>query len=408
MKSCLFLLGFACIAAFVSAQNPKFDKDFETAKSKLGNMTYGQAEKYFTKFVKKYPEEGDGWSILINIQHYLYTKSDESSTGFTITTTDGNGNTIEDSELAASLAELLGSSPKTRAKRKLLYTCRKATAYSVDAFTASVMLRQLLVDEEVDTNIASDAEEFFLDAENEFLNENYSRAIAYYSKALEIDSNYFKAYLYLGDTYYAQEDYAQAIVYFKEAKKRFPQLIEPRKFLIDALLNTSAYEAALKEVKEALLIYPDLILFYRMNACSQGLGLSMELAKVERGVVPNETEMDYEADEKGFHRKPNAKSVWYYYQQAYKEARNKADADGILAEGNGLTTSVYAEVYAWEEMLKVAPAEQFKTARKMQEKGYLDCYVLISNFHQDNYEQYLHLVKNNRAKAEAFFDLVVF
>jgi hypothetical protein len=55
-------------------------------------------------------------------------------------------------------------------------------------------------------------------------------------------------------------------------------------------------------------------------------------------------------------------------------------------------------------MLGKASATEFETARQMQEKGFLDCYVFINCFHNDFYQQYKHFVANNREHINKYFD----
>jgi len=42
-------------------------------------------------------------------------------------------------------------------------------------------------------------------------------------------------------------------------------------------------------------------------------------------------------------------------------------------------------------------------ARKMQEAGFLDCYVLVTCYHIDFYDQYLDFVTKNKAKVVDYY-----
>jgi hypothetical protein len=54
-------------------------------------------------------------------------------------------------------------------------------------------------------------------------------------------------------------------------------------------------------------------------------------------------------------------------------------------------------------MLKNSTDPLLEEARKMQKDGYLDCYVLISCFHFDFYDQYADFVAKNREKVTEYY-----
>ena len=45
-------------------------------------------------------------------------------------------------------------------------------------------------------------------------------------------------------------------------------------------------------------------------------------------------------------------------------------------------------------------------ARKMQTKGYVDCYAMVSCFHQDFYSQYKNFSEMNKQRIRDYFDVL--
>ena len=102
--------------------------------------------------------------------------------------------------------------------------------------------------------------------------------------------------------------------------------------------------------------------------------------------------------------KTNSK-IWKTYQNAITEIKDYCDDKGIITKSNSITKAKYLEVFAWEKMLaqKNLPKE-FEFAKKMQELGYLDCYVFISMFQYDFYDQYKDFARNNRKRIKTYIE----
>ncbi len=54
-------------------------------------------------------------------------------------------------------------------------------------------------------------------------------------------------------------------------------------------------------------------------------------------------------------------------------------------------------------MLKDSKDESLAEARRMQDAGFLDCYVLVTLFHPDLYGQYRDFAANNRDKIVRYY-----
>jgi hypothetical protein len=99
-------------------------------------------------------------------------------------------------------------------------------------------------------------------------------------------------------------------------------------------------------------------------------------------------------------------SPWFYYQAAKQEVVKFADASGVLLP-NDSTKERYLETYCWKRMLDSADANTFAFARLMQELGYLDCFALVTQFHQDLFPQYVAFVNNNEDKVKKYYYLLI-
>lgn len=374
-------------------------KKYEKAVKLFDDAKLEEADKILSKLTVKYPWQSQIWDMLAKVRYYDYLYAANNKSGKTITvTTNKDGD--ENDPLAKMLADMLNASidPSAAKKRLFINTCREATQKAYLASYASVLLRNMLVDEKVDTAVDPAAKEQFNLAEDEFGKGNYNSAIKYYKKALDFDSTYYKAKLYLGDAYYMKKDYAIAVRYFKEAMRVQPNQLEPRKFAVDALYYLGSYEEALSECKDAIIVFPDVVMFDKMEMIADELKMKFDKHWIARGVLPNKI---------GEKRSGTENKAWKPYVMAHDKIMPVCDERGVITKTTPLTTARYAEVFAWEELLKNSPTTSFTEARKMQNLGYLDCYVFISQFHIDIYDQYIDFAANNRERIIKYFDLLV-
>jgi tetratricopeptide (TPR) repeat protein len=235
--------------------------------------------------------------------------------------------------------------------------------------------------------------------ETAFQKQNYTEAIAHYQKAIDLDSVFYKAILYIGDAYYSKQDYTVATQYFRKAIELRPELLDPRKYLVDALCQMKAFQEAETEVIDALIVYPDVGLFLKLQEVAKARNKHFERHWMERGVFPN-TVGDQPLNEKG-------DRDWMEYINGFSLIEKYCNKDGIIIQKNELTKSHYAEVFSWEYMLKKTAPDKFLFARKMQQAGYLDCYVMLSEYHFDFNAQYQHFAKHNKDRLRSYFELIM-
>jgi tetratricopeptide (TPR) repeat protein len=411
MKSIYLSLLFCCFShCLLLAQSNPLDKKLEKAKELVNKGKVEKADEFLVDLLKEHPDYGDGWDYLVKLRYEAYEdskKSDNLFANLTITTTDKQGKAIKNDSLAGELTQLLSNvSPSKTAFNKFLYTARLATASSLDADASSYYLRILMVDQEVDTAVSKKALKFFDDAEEEFSKKNYNSAAKLYQRAIEIQPDFYKASLYLGDCFYFLEDYLNAIKYFKSASEKFPTFLEPRKYLIDAYYKQGLFQEAINESINSFKVYPDFSIYNKLENATYYNNKIVDIRWTPRGCLPNKVPAD-SLVKKYNEYTPEGETVkgpWTAYKNALQPIKNYCDAKGKIVKPNNLTTSKYLEIYSWEEMLKNNPNDTLlEEARRFQKDGYLDCYVMIYCFHHDFYEQYLDYVKNNDGRIQEYF-----
>lgn len=411
MKRNLSILVLLLAFFAATAQTNKLDKDLDKANELIRDGKYADADKYLVKLLDKNPDFGKGWDLLVELRYQQYTDSKKDPNLFggnmRVTVTDKNGkDTIKNDSLANKLMAMLNSiSPVQQAYNKFLYTAREATLMTTDCYASSFYLRALLVDINVDSNVNEKALKYFNEAESNFTDKNYEKAATLYKRALEEQPGFYKASLYLGDTYYEMGYYADAATAFMASVQKFPYLLEPRKYLIDAYAKLNQYDNALNTAIESMTVYPDYSDEEKLSDAAYFLSRKVNITWTPRPVFPNKIEDTANPDLNAYtpDKELEAKKPWTYYEAALDKIKGYCNNKGIIVKPNPLTQSRYLEVYSWEEMLANSNDPQLDEARKMQKAGYLDCYVLVTCFHQDFYPQYLDFVSKNRDKVMQYF-----
>lgn len=390
------------------SQTNELEKKLEKAYELAKKDKLDEAEEYLEKLLSKEPSFGDGWDLLAKIRYKRYQSSksmDGLFSGMTITTKDKDGNEVKNDSLAKKMAELLASSkPSKTAYSKFIYTARRATLESDDAYHCSFYIRSFLIDYDVDTNVNKKALKYYSNAEEAFGKKNYNEAAKHYQRALEEQPSFYKASLYLGDSYYFLGNYVTAINSFKDCVQKFPRFLEPRKYLVDAYYKEKLYANAFDEAVKSMYVYPDLSMRVKMEDAAFMNGKKVEIFGTARKVFPNQVKINSDLNlytDKNF---PKKSESWSHYTAAFDNVRKYCDDKGRL-KSNPVTQAKYLEVYCWEEMLKkTADDRSLDEARKMQSLGYLDCYVLVSCFHYDIYDQYLDFAEQNKERIVDYFN----
>jgi tetratricopeptide (TPR) repeat protein len=304
----------------------------------------------------------------------------------------------EDSKINDSTMQALVNRFKEEKKQHFLDVCRMSTLESY-SYSGEIYLRIMTVDYTPDTLVSDQALKFFNEGERYFASKQYESAQKEYRKALTADSTFYKATLYLGDTYWILENPDSALFYYELARDMHPDLLEPRKYIVDALTDQGLYYRAKKECIDAICIYP-------------GLDMKLKLLKILE--IENKRLNDRRFLRAFFPNNPNTNQgelsgVWADYRKAKSEVSRYTNEEGII-EDNGVTKDKYLEVYSFRRMLdenvdKELPGE-LQFALKMKEEGYLEPYVFISMFHVDIYPQLRHYmsIEENVEKSKDYIE----
>lgn len=411
-KQSLLSLLLIFLVTVVYSQTNNLEKKLEKAYKYCDKNKYEDADKYMVELLEKNPQYGDGWDLLGKIRHKMYENEKESDNIFgniTVTTNDSSGIKKNNNDsLANVFMEMLSNfKPSKTAYKKYIFTLRKATLFSNEAYYSSMALRIDLFDIEVDSNITSKAMKYYDIAEKEFQNKNLEKASKYYKRALEEQPGFYKAYLYYGDMFYLSGDIVNAIKIFKEIIEKYPDLLEPRKYLTDTYAKDRLYKNALDEAIKTMYVYPDLSMANKLSDAAFLNNQKLNIEWTPRQVFPNIMGKDSIAENINSDIKkeiPLAKDPWIYYESAYNKIKDYCNEKGKIVKINKLTNAKYMEVYSWEEMLANSKDPSLDQARKMQADGYLDCYVLVSCFHYDLLSQYLDFASKNQTRIVEYYN----
>jgi len=295
----------------------------------------------------------------------------------------------------------LANIPYDAYKEDLIANARIATRFLEEADSASTYLREFLVDTlNVDSNINTNAIEKYEEGIAEYDDGNIIEAIKLFKKALNIEPNYFSALLKLGDSYYKINKDTSAMRQYYTASILRPNRPEPFKRLAIAYSNQGNYTEAAAKIIEAIMVYPEPSYMQLLKQFVQKTGQDFNTQWIQREVYPITTLHVYEeiiVDDK---------SPWWHYQAAKQKVYSYFNAQGIVLP-NDITRERYIEVYGWKKMLNNSSPSKFLFAREMDRLGFLDCYVLISLFHQDVYTQFTDLAKYQPEKIKKYFYLLI-
>ncbi|MBD3637065.1 MAG: hypothetical protein HUJ25_06930 [Crocinitomicaceae bacterium] len=304
----------------------------------------------------------------------------------------------EDQEELDSTLNAILEGMKTAAESRFINVCRRSTLES-SSHTADTYLRVYLVDYDPDTLVSEEGEEFFEKGEEYFTEERYEMAELEYRKALDADSIYYKAVLYLGDSFWARENPDSAMYFYELAKSMHPKLLEPRKYIVDALMDQGLYYRAKKECLDAFCVYPGFDMKLKFQQILNVENKWMNDHRFIRYFYPNDISKEDQGDLPG---------IWTDYREAKKKISKYCNEDGIIEE-NGITNDKYLEVYSLRYLLEEHQNDlpsYLEFAWKMKEEGYLEPYVFISLFHVDIYSQFEHYMadEGNCKKSKEYVE----
>jgi tetratricopeptide (TPR) repeat protein len=414
MKHLTLCMVLVCLISSVAiSQTDPLMKKLDHARELYSGGKPEKAESYLEAFLEDHPDHGKGWDLLVAMRKQDYARSKELRleglfSNLVITTKDKDGKEIpaDQDTTAARLKALMSEiSPGEQARQKYLYFLRQALAHSNEAVGASAMFRIENVDVDVDSNINRKALRYYEEGEKEFTNRNYQAAAKHYRRALEEQPGFYKAKMYLGDAWYGSENYAEAAETFKSCISLYPDLLEPRKYLTDAYAKMHLYEQSLEAAIAAMAVYPDCSMTMKLDDAAYLSNKQVDIRFTARGALPLEPGSPLLEKSLNAYRPADRKidGPWIHYDAAAATLKDRYNGSGILKNDADGTAERYLDVQRWSEMLRKSSDVTLAEARRMQQAGYLDCYVLVTCYHPDIYPQYRHFAANNSDKIKRYY-----
>lgn len=405
MKANIFVLTISLLLTFSTSKAEITKKDvkhFNKSIKMYSKGKYDKAIELISPIVQRNPRNATLWAYKIEYLYRDYLSTKNQGSYFVVTSSDLSS--------AKMLQELLNAALGYSIKKaKLLQAIRDCTRFCDDPVLedASMVLRTEFIDRKykVDTAISDEAKEIYKEAEQSFWEKNYNDAAELYYEALELEPEYYKARLYLGDSYYLLKEYERAAPIFAECAERFPDLLEPQKYYADALEGMEEWEKAMDAAIEGVLRFPGTGMFRRMEDYAEKMGKEFNREWVARPCPVNVAKDTVDEEDLHLDLYPE---YWKYYVEAKGKIARYTDKEGLLST-NSLTDYSTLEAYCWDYMLERADEdiEELAVAREMKENGTLEEYVLISLFHYDLYDQFKHYVTNNKVESVAYLNSLV-
>lgn len=227
---------------------------------------------------------------------------------------------------------------------------------------------------------------------------DYAMAEETFLEVLREMPEYYRARMMLGACYYLQGKMGKAINELNEASTSKTKMPDACLWLTDVYIAQNRLNEARETCVEGIMRFPSAALFNRLQKIDSALGHKFDRHWVSRDYAINTWKLKSD--------KAPTDLVWKPYRQSLDRIRPYCDSSDIIVRPNDYTTSKYMEVYGWEQLLRYNKSPEFDIARKMQAKGFLDCYVLISMFHADLYRQQQHLVRANPDKVKQYLEML--
>lgn len=399
-KLYLFIALLAFLPLHVSAQLTKSEMKIYKKSEKLYNKNkYSDAIEKFEPLVYAHPNECNVWGVMLKYQQAKYVTTKNMFANLSFTVSDDDTSSEASKQMMRELADMISNMPKYQ----YLGSLKTSVLRCRNDYNAQIILRALTVDirNNPDTAISNVAKDHVSTAEESFQQGDYENAIKYFKKALAKQPDYYQAIVHLGDCYYAQKKYDKAAEYFKNAATKWPKMLEAHKYLTDALLEQGDYEDAMDACLKGIMCYPMDDMFERYEKASKETTGSFDRRWIVRGAKVASWNKQY------FYTELPVEGSWLIYDSAKSDIKAYCDSTtGIITKENDITKASYLEVYAWEKMLKTAEGSEFDFAKKMRDKGFLDCYVLISLFQVDLYDQQQDFVTKNPEKVKEYMKLL--
>lgn len=321
---------------------------------------------------------------------------------------DENGDTIrrltrEEKAMKKQLKHLtdLAQIPYEGYESDFIANARKSTLELNCLDSACYYLREFMVDTlPIDIDVTEASEEAYLNALADLKERNYLAASKQLEKAISVSPDYFHARLKLAEVFYSMNKDSLAFEHLKYLMVHNTDRPEPFEKAANHFYQKGDYEKALVSIIDAITVYPNYDYFRFLELVSIKKGVELNTQWIKREVYPLSNASSFEE----IIAEP--KTPWWQYQAVKQEIHDKYDSLGI-ALPKVRASEPYMEIYAWKRMLNNTSREYFPFARAMDKIGYLDCYIFITQFHQDIYSQFKDWAPKNRERINKYFFLLI-
>jgi tetratricopeptide (TPR) repeat protein len=285
--------------------------------------------------------------------------------------------------------------------KMLIDAARKITLRTEGCDSASAILYRYYVDTfDKHKEYKQSAIDLLEEGDESFMLMEYGKALTQYNAAMGIEPEFYAAYIKMADAYARLREDSMAIVYYNAAIELRPKVTDAYFRLANYFYKKGEFQQSLDFTLICILLYPEQKFFTMVKSIAQQTAHEFKSQWQPREVFPILPGGDIDEI------LASEKSPWLFYQAAKRDFGSYAEPTGLL-RFNELSAEKYLEVNAWINMLdSVKDLKQFEFARQMRKIGYLDCYVLITMFHHDVYQQYRHLVESNPAKVKSYLKML--
>ncbi|MEW6468248.1 MAG: hypothetical protein AB1458_04950 [Bacteroidota bacterium] len=403
LSAALLFVLVTCLSATAQQQDNFTSKEVKTYKKSVKYFEKAQkaegdkAYTYYNKAISTlkpvldaHPKNEQLWDVMVEYYYYRYSTEENMVEFLRAFQKYGvkNAKTAEEKAIYQNMK--IDTTKMYEYKVSLLDMCRQATFNCEKPEYASIYIRLLSIEPKYRPEISDEAQEKFSEAGKEYRSKNYLGAVKLYKEAYKLDSTYYRAVLYIGQSYANNTDYDNAIPWLEKAITMMPEKLEGRKYLVDVYMEQRKDQKAYDECINAILVHPDIGMFIRLETIAKRLGKEYNRRWITRDFEPNKS-LQVPAD-----------SPWKYYYEAKKNIAPYCDASGVIVKENSLTKQKYMEAYCWEYMLQNTSDTRFSFAKKMMDAGFLDCYVLVSMYHVNVNDQFIDFAKNDADKIRKY------
>ena len=327
--------------------------------------------------------------------------SDEERNEFKKLNSGSNNKIDKKTQRKLKIIESFAQIPYDQYLYNLIQNARNATRLFINADSSSLYLRKFLSDTmNVNEGVSDEAWSEYIKGMEQLYDKVIPAAAKHLENAVELDPNFYTAHLKLGDVYYLMNKDTASIQQYKYASQTAPDKSEPFEKLAIMQYNRGRYTDAAATMITAIMKYPMSHYTALLKRIIEKTGLGFDPQWIPRAVFPlSTTHMNEEII-------VDDKSPWWHYQASRQDVFNYFDTLGIVIP-NDKTQERYLEVYAWKKMLNNSSPKHFQFARAMDKVGYLDCYVLVTLFHNDIYGQFKDFAMFNSDKIKKYFYLLI-